>query len=159
MAVLFTGKEMMKMAVRTEESGYDFYMEAADKSESEDLRGLFRYLAGEEVKHKELYKKLMDSIEDKPQAGLVDQEELDQYIRTMTDSEFFLGGDKSINLAAKAADDMEALKFAIAFEKDTLLFFYQLREMVQKSARDAVDKVIREEKKHIQQLSDMKKSL
>ena len=42
---------------------------------------------------------------------------------------------------------------AIDFEKDTLLFFYGLRDLVQPVNQRLVDGIIGEEKKHIRELA------
>jgi rubrerythrin len=41
---------------------------------------------------------------------------------------------------------------AIGFEKETLLFFYDLRERIPDADRAVVEKVIAEEKRHVQRL-------
>ena len=57
---------------------------------------------------------------------------------------------------AKEAEDREtALRAALGFEKDTLLFFYDLREMVGEADQEAVSGIIREEKKHLRRLASM----
>jgi rubrerythrin len=42
---------------------------------------------------------------------------------------------------------------ALGFEKDTLLFFYDLREMVSEAEQKAVTGIIREEKTHLRRLA------
>ena len=159
MAVFFSGDEIIQMAVKTEETGYTFYQSAAQNAKSDKLKDLFDYLAKAELRHKETYLGLKGMIEESPQGVPVDWDELGLYIKSMIDSSFFLGGDKSINMASKASGDKEAIDFALAFEKDTLLFFYQLLDLLKTKDKPVVEKVIEEEKKHIQQLSEIKETL
>ncbi len=159
MTVFFSGDEIIDMAVKTEETGYEFYRLAEKNAKSEDLKNLFDYLAKAELKHKEIFLGLKGLIKESPQGLPVDWNELDLYIKAMTDSSFFLGGDKDINLAVKASDDKEAVGFALNFEKDTLLYFYQIRDLVKAANRPVVDKIINEEKEHIRKLIDVKKNL
>ncbi|MBN2031493.1 ferritin family protein [bacterium] len=159
MAVFFSGDEIIQMAVKTEETGYAFYQHAAQNAKSDKLKDLFNYLAGAELRHKEIYLGLMGLIEEHPQGVPIDWDELGLYIKAMTDSSFFVGGNKNINMASKAADDKEAIDFALAFEKDTILFFYQLKDLLRTKDKPIVEKVIQEEKEHIRQLSEMKKAL
>ena len=63
--------------------------------------------------------------------------------------------DKALALAKQANDRETALRAALGFEKDTLLFFYDLREMVSKADRESISNVIREEKKHVRRLAGM----
>ena len=43
----------------------------------------------------------------------------------------------------------------MGFEKDTLLFFYDLREMVSEGERGAISGIISEEKAHLRRLARM----
>ena len=159
MSVVFSGEEIIRIAVKTEEAGYEFYKMALQNASTDELKNLFDYLAKEELKHKETYEGLTDAIGETAQGVPVDWDELGLYIKAMTDSSFFLGGDKSINLAAKASDDKKAVDFAIQFEKDTLLFFHQLKEVVKPANQPVIERIIQEEKEHIKRLANIKTSL
>ena len=159
MTVFFSGDEIVKFAVQTEETGYKFYQLAQERATSQKLKDLFQYLAEAELRHKETYLGLKDAIDESPQGVPIDWNELGLYIKAMTDSSFFLGADKSINLAAKAADEKEAVEFAIKFEKDTLLFFYQILDIVKAKNRSIVENIIQEEKEHIKQLAEIRQGV
>lgn len=159
MTVFFSGDEIIQMAVRTEETGYTFYQLAAQNAKSDKLKKLFEYLKEAELRHKEIYLGLMGMIEEHPQGVPIDWNELGLYIKAITDSSLFVGGDKNINMVSKTSDDKEAIEFALAFEKDTMLFFYQLADLMKTKDKAIVEKVIQEEKMHIRQLSEMKKTL
>lgn len=159
MTTFFSGDEIIKMAVQTEETGCEFYKLAKENANSAELKGLFSYLADAELRHKETYLGLTDAIAEAPQGVPIDWNELGLYIKAMTDFSFFLGGDKNINLAAKTKDEKEAVDFAIGFEKDTLLFFYQILDIVKSADRSVVEKIVQEEKDHIKKLAEIKKTL
>lgn len=159
MTVFFSGDEIINMAVKTEETGHEFYRLAEKNVKSKNLKNLFDYLAKAELKHKEIFLGLRGLIKESPQGLPVDWDEIDLYIKAMTDSSFFLGGNKDINLAIKASDDREAVGFALDFEKDTLLYFYQIKDLVKSADRSVVEKIINEEKQHIRRLTDVKKNL
>jgi rubrerythrin len=159
MATFFSGDEIIKMAVQTEETGYEFYKLAQKNVSSAKLKDLFDYLAEAEQRHKETYLGLKDAIAEAPQGVPIDWDELGLYIKAMTDSSFFVGDDKNINLTAKTKDEKEAVDFAIGFEKDTLLFFYQILDIVKSADRPVVEKIVQEEKEHIKKLAEIKKTL
>ena len=159
MSTVFTGDEIIDMAVKTEETGYAFYELAKKNAQSEKLKDLFDYLAKAEMEHKALYQQLKGSLGEEAQGVPVDWDEVGLYIQAMVDSSFFLGGEKNINMAAKTADETEAVDFAIGFEKDTLLFFHQIKDMVKGANRPVVERIIEEEKDHIKKLAEIKKSL
>jgi len=157
METFFSAHEIIDMAVTTEETGYEFYKLAEKNARSDSTRQLFAYLADEEINHKHIFKGLKDSIEENPQGVPVDWEDVGKYIRAMVDSSIFMGKDKNINLASESQDDKETIDFALGFEKDTLLFFYQLKDMIKSGAKDIIQKIINEEKEHIRRLTEMKK--
>ena len=159
MSIFFSGEEIIEMAVKTEETGCEFYQLAKQNASTDELKYLFDYLAKEELKHKETFLGLKDAIGETAQGVPIDWDEVGQYIKAMTDSSFFFGGDKSINLAAEAADSKKALDFAMQFEKDTLLFFHQLRDVVKSVNQPVIDKIIQEEKEHIKRLAEGKRTL
>ena len=159
MSVIFSGDEIIEMAVRTEATGFDFYTLAKENAKSAELKDLFNYLAEEELKHKAIYEEMTDVIVEPAQGLPVDWNEVGEYVQAMVDSSFFLGGDKNINLAAKAKDDKEVVDFALGFEKDTLLYFYQLRDLVKSVNKPVIEKIIKQEQLHIQKLSAIKAKL
>jgi rubrerythrin len=61
-------------------------------------------------------------------------------------------------VAEELEDEEEALRMALGFEKDTLLFYYDLREMLPAKERETVDKIIREEKSHALRLGSLLRS-
>ena len=159
MAIYFSGDDIIDMAVQTEETGCDFYRVAQSQAKSQKLKSLFQYLAEEEKKHKEAYEGLRGQITEKAVGTAVDWDELGLYIKAMTDSSFFVGEKKNIDFAARAKDEKEAVDFAMDFEKDTLLFFYQIRDLVKASGKAVVDAIIEAEKEHIRKLSEVKSTL
>jgi rubrerythrin len=160
MGVFFSGEELVRIAVQIEETGFAFYRLAQEKTGSVKLKGFFGTLADQEEVHRQKFLKLADSIRKSAQPGEpADRGEVDLYIKAMTDGGLFKGEDKNIVMASKAAGESTALDFAIGFEKDTLLFFYQIEELVHSIHKPMVQSVINEEKQHIRMLAEMRKDL
>ena len=66
----------------------------------------------------------------------------------------------AIKLAADAKDTAEIIKYAMQFEKDTLLYFHSLyAETKDPKAQKAIFKIIKEEMKHLKLLQDMAEKL
>lgn len=151
----FSVREAVEMALRTEMLGYEFYTRTADKfKESGELRELFTRLAGMERKHEEVFRGLLSGIQDEEPEGW---EEAGNYFRAMMESEFFLGREKSLPSLSQAPTVLEAVNFAIGFEKETLLFFVGLKQAVRE--KDVVEEIIKEEASHIRSLSGFRKGL
>ena len=62
-------------------------------------------------------------------------------------------------MARKVNSDAEALQIAMGAEKDSILFYVEVRDLVRRSERKLVGKIIEEEKSHLRQLMEIKKSL
>ena len=55
-------------------------------------------------------------------------EEVTLYLKAIVDSEFFLGKDKCLPFLEHVKTAAEAIDFALCFERETLLYYYTLRE-------------------------------
>ena len=149
----FSIREAIEMAVQTEKLGYEFYGTMAEKHQKdEELHELFDTLAKKEQVHEKRFQELKELIGDK------EPEEWDQvadYMRAMVESAFFLGKNKATMHIQNIQDAVAAVSFAIAFEKETLLFFHGIKDAVKE--KDVIDEIINEEKSHIMWLSKFRK--
>jgi len=142
--------EIMEMAVQTEVLGQQFYAGMAQKFKQDGgLVKLFTELASKEKEHEKTFKGIRDTVA-KGGAEPVQWEEVSNYMRAFVESEFFLGKGKSLPSLDFIRTVNDAVKFAIGFEKETLLYFIELRTIVKQ--KEAVDEVINEEKSHIRWL-------
>ena len=98
-------------------------------------------------------------LKEEPEITPYNWEEAKLYLEALVDSKFFASPEKAINLAKEAKDELEVIYAAIDFEMDTLLFIYQILEMIKSQKQELVKKIIEQEKKHIQRLSTMKSKL
>lgn len=159
MSIFFSVREVVEMAISTERSGGAFYQAASKLAREKSLKNLFRYLAEEEQKHVKTFQGFYDTLKEGPETTPYNWEEARLYLKALVDSQFFLGPDKAIDLAKEAKSELEAINSAISFEKDTLLFFYEMLEVVKPQDRDLIKKIIEEEKKHVRKLSTLKGEL
>jgi rubrerythrin len=151
----FSVDEVIEMAVKTEVLGYQFYTEMGEKfKDQKGLQNFFNDLAEMEKGHEAIFMKLKDKA---VEAKVENPEEVGNYMRAMVESEFFIGSEKAIPSLEHVTNVKEALDFALGFEKETLLFFVGLRTLFSDAA--PVDAVIKEEQRHIAQLSDFKAKL
>lgn len=158
MSIVLSSDEILTMAMEIEKSGKAFYTAVAERTDDPDMRDFFRFLAEEEDRHYTYFSRL----EKESPALDIDQEDWEQvseYIRATTDSRFFFGEDRAIRQAKQASGVLEAVDTAIGFEKDTLLFFYELYQVTPAASKSAAGDIIDEEKRHIRMLSDKRKEL
>ena len=147
--------EVLEQAVQTEKLGNEMYIEMAKKFEKDDkLRKLFETLAVKEHEHEKTFSDLKEKITER---RVENWEEVSKYLRAIVESEFFLGQNKSLPSIDHLENIEDAVRYAIGFEKETLLYYHSLRDLV--SERDVIDKLIEEEKSHIVWLDEYKRAI
>lgn len=150
----FSISEAIEQAVQTEKLGYQFYSSMAKKFEkNESFKKLFDTLAQKELRHERTFSELKEITGDDEPEGW---DEASQYLRAIVESEFFLGKNKSLPSLEHVKSIGDAVNFAMGFEKETLLYFHEIRKIIKE--KDIVDEIINEEKSHIMWLSKFKGS-
>jgi rubrerythrin len=151
----FSIREVVEQSILTEQLGREFYTKMAQKfQENNELKKLFELLAIHETKHEKTFSELMQKVKDEEPEGW---DEVTLYLKAIVDSEFFLGKDKCLPSLEHVKTAGEAVEFALCFERETLLYYYTLRESL--SEKDLIDRIIKEEKSHIVWLNNLKKTL
>jgi len=143
--------EIIEMAIRTERLGYQFYTSMAEKFKKDaELVKLFTLLASKETMHEKTFTELQDLVA-KSGTEAVEWEEVSNYMRAFVESQFFLGKGKALPSMDHLKSVKDAVQFALGFEKETLLYFMELRKIVKE--KELVDEIINEEKSHIMWLA------
>ena len=153
MPITYSATEIMEMAVETEKGGKLFYEAVAAQSKDEALKGLFTYLADQEKQHINVFVTIAKTIKVAADEMPANWEEVSLYLKAVTESRYFLGGDKALSAAKSAKTTEQAVNTALAFEKETLLFYLEVADMVQAVNRAAVEALIREERAHVRKLT------
>jgi rubrerythrin len=157
MSYLLAVKEILEFAVYIEQRGYEFYVEAMKKFSEARATELFQYLADEEFKHEKVFKKLMEQDAD-VQKGEPDAE-YQAYMREFVKAHQ-LGDKETVNAKlARLSTLEEILDLAMGFEKDSIIFFSELKGIYAKGNYAAVDQIIREELGHLRKIFQMKREL
>jgi rubrerythrin len=155
---LLTGDEVIEIAVRLEENGEVFYNTAAENATTPGVKALFRDLAMQEQYHRRAFQQMgRDVVE-----LALSPEQFDQfqaYTGALLQQSFFAQPESALNLASGAEDERAALKAALDFEKEAMLFFHELEDVVKGPGRETVARIVLEEKQHVQRLSGMLASL
>ncbi|HEY76269.1 MAG TPA: ferritin family protein [Thermoflexia bacterium] len=150
---VFTAAEALDMALKIERNGETFYEAAARKVKDEEIRAVLEDLALQERRHYKAFQKLADRVGAPPTLSAPEWEEYDEYVQTALENALFAGPDKALAAANQVQTAEEALRMALGFEKDTLIFFYDLREMMPETEQNVVTEIIREEKAHVRRLA------
>ncbi len=149
--------EIMEMAVQTERLGYQFYSSMSDTfKKNADLHRLFTTLAAKEKIHEKTFAELKEIVtKSGPEPS--QWEDVSDYLRAFVESEYFLGRGKALPSLERVKTAPDAVSFALGFEKETLLYYMELRSIVRE--KKVMDEIINEEKSHIVWLERLKSSL
>ena len=158
MSIPFYGNELINIAIGIERRGIAFYDVLARSTQNAKAREIFHYLVGMERDHILVFQGMLDEV-DKHEVPEAYAGEYGAYLQALFDSAVFTDDAVTSELAAQSENDIAALELGINAEKDSILFYYEMREMMPKAARVKIDKIIAEEKQHLRQLSEFKKTL
>ena len=150
MGFAFNADEVFEMAERLEQNGAKFYREAAANVADPKSKTILIQLAQMEEEHEKTYKALRARLkEDDKTATVFDPEnEGVQYLRALADTRVFFQA--KIDLKSM----QEISKAAIQAEKDSIVFYLGMKEVVPKGfGEKRIDDIIREEMAHITLLS------
>jgi len=141
------GKEFLEIAIEMERKGFAFYESV--QTQDKEARDIFKQLAVREKEHEHTFRDMLSSLggysPEKPCQNY-------QYIKSIADSSIFTGERANTLLTKKTMTDAEAIEAGIGFEKDSILFYSEIRGMVPRKDQDLIDAIINEEKKHLNEL-------
>ncbi len=152
MADLFKAADIVRAAEEIEVRGEDFYRRLAAAAEDEETRRLFHWLMEEETAHRAIFSAMSERLDPVELPAWADDEEYLMYMRALLDAHTLFRVDA---LPAEPGNRTEAVRFAMQFEKDTMLFFAEMRDFVPEGERKHIDACFAEERKHLKQLMSM----
>ena len=154
----FNVDEIFQMAEQIERNGAKFYRDAADSISDESAIQVLLDLSKMEDEHLILFEHLRSNLSGSDvEITVFDPEgEAEQYLRALADMRVFY--QREIDTSSLE----EVYKEAIIAEKDSIVFYLGMKELVpERLGKDRIDKIIKEEMKHIRllgnKLSQLKK--
>jgi rubrerythrin len=144
--------EIFTFAIKIEEQGIAFYEAMAKKTKIKDAKELYLYLRDEEIKHRETFQDMLAGLEQ----AVAPTGETSAYLKALVEAVVFRKDDGQLKALS---NDSTALDYAIDREKDSILFYIEIKEHVPEQGRSAVDKIIEEERTHIIKLLDIKEKI
>jgi len=157
MGISFNADEVFEMGMDVEKNGEAYYKKAAELAKDPEIKKVFIHLMEEEVKHYDTFKKLREALPPKSSLPTVgDPEGLENlYLDALVKSRLFNSEHEAEELATKVGSEVEALKAALTFEKDTILFFQSMKSMTREDLGQAeIERLIEEERRHVIRISE-----
>jgi rubrerythrin len=155
----FSASEVYDMAIATEQNGRIFYEAAAAAAKTPEVQKLMKYLAQAEEHHEETFRQLREALPaPTPGSGLPETYDGEQreYLNALLKSRVLPDAETGVAAVAAMTEDAEAVRFAIGFEKDTILFMYEMQELLPPSERKSIEVLLRQEKIHVRMLQQLR---
>jgi rubrerythrin len=151
----FSGCEIVEIGIQIEKNGKDFYNKLSEIVDDEQAKSVFTCLAHEEDKHIDVLKNIFSEACDYAPEGAYPDEYF-AYMNALSNQYVFTKENKGTEIAEKVADYKEGIDIAIGFEKDSILFYEEVKNFVPEKDKEIVEKLINEEKKHLRKLCDVR---
>jgi rubrerythrin len=158
MSNIFAASEIVEIGIQIEINGRDFYNTLAGKFEDQKAKGLFKYLADEEEKHIAVFQKILESV-DKYEPVESYPGEYFSYMKNLAAEHVFTRKNEGSKIAGKVKTEKEALDLGIGFEKDSIIFYLEMKQMVSQNQYKVIDQLIAQEQGHLRKLTELKAQL
>lgn len=150
MSIDFNADEVFEIAEQIERNGSRFYRTVAQNITETDKKQLLIDLAKMEDEHEQTFKDIRSklSVDEKIQTTFDPEGESERYLRALADTRVFY--EKEVDTSSFK----EILKSAITAEKDSIVFYLGIKDVVPAHlGKEKLDDIIKEEMSHISLLS------
>jgi rubrerythrin len=158
MTVLFTARDVAEAAVEKEKQRRQFYAAVTEQATDPKMKKLFEFLTEEEDRHVAAFEQIRDGISKDAPPLPEYAEDMDAYMDSMIDDRLYSDVD-SAEFVKGAVESKDAIRMAIGFEKDAILYFREFLPYLSEDDQQVVQGLIDEEKGHIRMLGKLKKEL
>jgi len=157
MSTAFNADEIFEIAEQIERNGAKFYRKAAEGAAGETARDVLLDLAAMEDDHEKTFAAMRSelSLKEKASATFDPDGQAVAYLQAIAGGHVFdVKADPSEKLTGKETV-AEVFKTAIGLEKDSVVFYVGMKDLVGESlGKDKISHIIAEEMTHITLLSD-----
>jgi len=155
MSVMFNADEVFEMAEQIERSGARFYREAAEKAADRQTKEMFLNMASMEDTHLRTFEEMRKELSDREKGGAVfdPYDEAAMYLQALADSKGFEGMKGPTEKLTGQESTEDLLEIAIGAEKNSVLYYVGLKDLVSvRAGQDKVEVIIKEEVRHVADL-------
>jgi len=161
MTITFAADEIYEIAEQIESNASEFYREAAEKCSNENTGALLLDLSSEENEHLKTFQNMREILAE--EEGLSIFNPLGRsaaYLQAMADARSWEGRKNPLEALTGKETAKEIIEIAIESEKEMIVFYVGLKDMVYfQAGKEKVEDIIIEELKHISALIKKLRSL
>ncbi len=158
MASTYSAEDVFAIAIQIEKNGAAFYRRAAGLRKDLNEKALLESLAQMEDEHRECFEKMKAQrfVLENAQNMFDLEGERALFLRAMADEHGGEGHPDIAELFTGEETIQEIIKTAIDLEKESILFYLGLKDLVPSAlGREKIDPIIDQEKKHLVQLTEL----
>jgi rubrerythrin len=149
-------QEVIEIAIEIEKNGAAFYSALAQSADTERLRELYIYLSQEEKRHITRFQEILESVGGYQISEAYYATQYMGYMKALADERVFKDDTSVKEAADRANSPEEAIKMAIDFEKESILFLHEMYNLMPEADKSIVQKLLDEERDHLRRLSAIK---
>jgi len=147
---------LVDITIGIERRGHMFYDVMSRSAENAKVQDLFKSLASMKLIHLATFEKMRDDIED---IDVVVAGDTGEYIAALVENNVFNDDLTTSEMVLQADSDEKAFQLARQAEKDSILLYYELRDILPDSVSFLIDSILGEEKRHVRQLNAVLKDI
>ncbi len=162
MSIQFSADEILGIAERIEHNGVIFYAAGCKAVSDPEAAVLLRRLSSWEVQHEHLFRAMRDQLtaEERTPTVFDPEDQMGLYLQSMADRTVFTANMDPAEIFGPDPSLRHILLLALEREKDAVVFYSGIRDMVPaRLGLASIDSVIREEVSHVAMLEKHLRSL
>lgn len=152
MASFTSAADVITSAVEIERRGFVFYQQAAHAAATQEDKDFFTFMANEEKRHEKIFEDMLRRAGGRALPAGSDEAEYLEYVDILLNSHSMFLPEQQRALTR------DPLHQAMAFEKDTILFFAAMHRLVDPAEQKLVTECIEEEQRHLRLLAEREKT-
>ena len=152
MAITFNADEIYNIAEQIERNGQKFYSDSAQRVKESVTKQVLQDLADMEVDHLKTFQALHADLTEQARQEITwdPQGEAGAYLQAAADSHVFKTNTDPTSLLEDNADARQILELALQFEKDSVIYFQAVADMVpERLGKTDVLGLVKQEQGHI----------
>lgn len=147
-----TVNDLFKAAEQIEVVGQAYYGKYAQKTDSEDLKKTFNFLAFKEETHLKKFQELLETIRpEEAEKGI--SEENRGHISLLMNQIIYNQEKSAESLLKKIKNNIDALNLALQLENESIKFYDAIKPELSLEAQRELAKIIVEEETHVELVS------
>ena len=158
MAEFFSAADVIGAAVEMEKRGQVVYRRMAGAASEERVKRFFEGLAAEEARHEQIFAAMAARVGKAELPAWSAMQEYGDYLSALLDSHALFSPRQTEALMDAAGSLEDAVQAAMKLEKDSMLFFQEMLQLVPGSEHAHIWECIEEERRHLRQLASLLKS-